>query len=187
VGRHVPQRRLPHRQRHQRRPHGQNWLGIKNNWFTSAWAASTAQGDLLAALAAGRSWCAALSEYRGSLDMLVDGSCPMGSVSVSGVGSRELVVSGQGIPAGGSVQVLQGAVDYAGKADPIANTRLVGTYSAAELSGGGGAVTQSIDTTKSSFVRTQVLGPFGATVAVSNPVWLLQSPPPGGIPAGRAA
>jgi len=166
---------------------GQNWLGIKNNWFTSAWAASTAQGDLLAALAAGRSWCAALSEYRGSLDMLVDGSCPMGSVSVSGVGSRELVVSGQGIPAGGSVQVLQGAVDYAGKADPIANTRLVGTYSAAELSGGGGAVTQSIDTTKSSFVRTQVLGPFGATVAVSNPVWLLQSPPPGGIPAGRAA
>jgi hypothetical protein len=33
--------------------YGQNWHGITNNWFTSVWAASTAEADLLAALAAG--------------------------------------------------------------------------------------------------------------------------------------
>src|SRR5215472_6073994 len=70
---------------------GKNWIGKPNNWFSSVWAASTATGDLLAALAAGRAWCASLSRYRGSMDLLVDGSVPMGSVSVSAVTSRKLV------------------------------------------------------------------------------------------------
>jgi hypothetical protein len=164
---------------------GQNWKGIGNNWFSSTWAASTAQADLLAALAAGRAWCGSLSQYRGSLDMLVDGSCPMGSVSVSSVASRQLVATASGIPAGGSLRILQGAVDYAGTAAPAANTEIVATYSAAELA--GGSVTQAVDTTESSFVRTEVVTASGTVVGVSNPVWLLQSPPPGGIPAPRAA
>ncbi len=74
---------------------GQNWLGPMNNWFSSVWAPGTSIGDLLAALAAGRAWCASLSRYRGSLDLLVDGTVPMGSVSVSKVVSRKLVASGQ--------------------------------------------------------------------------------------------
>jgi hypothetical protein len=166
---------------------GQNWHGIENNWFTSAWATSTAQHDLLSALSAGRSWCASLSEYRGSLDMMVDGTCPMGSVSVSGVTSRELVVAGTHIPRGGSIQVLQGAVDYAGGADPRASSKVIGTYAATDFSKGGGSVTQSLDSRHSSFVRTQVVNRYGGIVGVSNPVWLLRHAPPGGIPAPRAA
>ncbi len=164
---------------------GQNWRGIGNNWFSSTWAASTTQADLLAALAAGRAWCGSLSEYRGSLDMLVDGSCPMGSVSVSRVASRQLVATAAGIPTGGSLQVLQGAVDYAGTAAPAANTEIIAAYSAAEL--GGGSVTRSIDTTEDSFVRMQVVTSSGSVVGVSNPLWLLRNPPPGGIPSPRAA
>jgi hypothetical protein len=164
---------------------GQNWSGIHNNWFTSAWAVSTAEANLLASLAAGRAWCASLSRYRGSLDMLVDGSCPMGSVSVSGVTSRRLVASATGIPAGGSLRVLQGTVDYAGTANPTPNTRVIGSYPASGLV--GGSVTQPVDTSKSSFVRTQVLNSSGAVVGLSNPVWLLRAAPPGGIPVPRAA
>ena len=164
---------------------GQNWSGIHNNWFTSAWAVSTAEASLLASLAAGRAWCASLSRYRGSLDMLVDGSCPMGSVSVSGVTSRRLVASATGIPAGGSLRVLQGTVDYAGTANPTANTQVIGSYPASGLV--GGSVTQPVDTSKSSFVRTQVLNSSGAVVGLSNPVWLLRAAPPGGIPVPRAA
>ncbi len=164
--------------------HGTDWYGIYNNWITSAWAASTAQADLLAALAAGRSWCGGLSTYRGSMDLLVDGSCPMGSVSVSSVTSRQLVASATQIPAGGSLQVLQGAVDYAGTAGLTADTQVIATYSAAELA--SGSVTMSIDTSADSFVRTQVFKSSGHPVGVSNPVWLLQNPPPGGIPAPRA-
>jgi hypothetical protein len=164
---------------------GRDWRGIHNNWITSAWAASTAQADLLAALAAGRAWCGSLTTFRGSLDMLVDGSVPMGSVSVSGLRSRRLAVTATAIPANGSLQVMQGAVDYAGPSGLAANTKVTGSYSAAELA--GGPVTQTTDTSRDSFVRTQVLDGSGRIVGVSNPVWLLRAAPPGGIPASRQA
>jgi hypothetical protein len=161
-----------------------NWRGMANNWFTSVWAASTAEADLLAPLAAGRAWCASLSGYRGSMDLMVDGTCPMGSVSVSSVTSRKLTATATQVPAGGSLQILRGTVDYAGAAAPAANTTIVGTYTAAQLS--AGSVTTSIDTSKSRFVRTQVLDGSGKVVGVSNPVWLLRSAPPGGVPRRRA-
>jgi hypothetical protein len=164
---------------------GMNWRGMTNNWFTSAWAASKAESALLRALGAGRAWCASLSAYRGSLDLLVDGSCPMGSVSVSKAKSRKLAATATGIPAGGSLQVLQGTVDYAGNAALAANTHVVATYSARQLA--GGSVTLGIDTSNSRFVRTQVRSSSGAVIALSNPVWLLRSAPPGGIPPLRAA
>ena len=162
---------------------GQNWLGPLNNWFSSVWATGTAVGDLLAALAAGRAWCASLSRYRGSLDLLVDGSVPMGSVSVSKVTSRKLAASATAVPAQGRLQVLQGTVDYAGAANLSADTKVIGSYSASQLT--VGPVTQRIDTGKDSFVRTQVLDPAGTVVGLSNPVWLLRAAPPGGIPAPR--
>jgi hypothetical protein len=164
---------------------GVNWLGIANNWFTSAWSASTAEADLLAALAGGRAWCASLSGYRGSLDLLVDGSAPMGSVTVAKVASRKLVASATQIPAGGSLQILQGTVDYAGTAALAANTKVIASYPAAQLA--GGSVTRSIDTSASRFVRSRVLDAAGTVIGVSNPVWLLRAAPPGGIPPRRAA
>jgi hypothetical protein len=164
---------------------GTNWYGIGNNWITSAWAASTGMSDLLAALVAGRAWCGSLSKYRGSLDLLVDGSVPMGAVSVSSVTSRSLVATATGLPSGSTLQILQGAVDYAGQNGLTANTRLIGSYTASQLA--GGSVTQAVDTTAGSFLRTQVLSSAGTIIATSNPLWLLQSPPPNGIPAARGA
>ena len=162
---------------------GQDWLGPMNNWFSSVWARSTGIADLLAALAAGRAWCASLSGYRGGLDLLVDGTVPMGSVSVSKVASRKLVASATAIPAQGRLQILQGTVDYAGAAHLSANTDVIGSYSASQLT--GGSVTQRIDTSKDSYVRTQVLDSAGTVIGLSNPVWLLRAAPPGGIPAPR--
>jgi hypothetical protein len=164
--------------------YGQDWFGLINNWVTSTWAASTSEADLLAALAAGRAWCGSLANYRGSLDLLADGSCPMGSVSVSKVNSRQLVATATHIPAGGSLQVLQGTVDHAGTADPTANTRVIASYGAGDV--GGGSVATSIDTSQHSFVRTQVLDRGGRVIGLSNPVWLLRSTPPLGIPGARA-
>jgi hypothetical protein len=163
---------------------GQNWFGIVNNWVTSTWAASTSEANLLASLAAGRTWCSSLSHYRGSLELLVDGSCPMGSVSVSAVNSRQLVATATEIPAGGSLQVLQGTVDNAGTADLSANTHVIVSYGAGDLA--GGSVARSIDTSQPSFVRTQVLDGTGRIVGFSNPVWLLRGTPQRGIPPARA-
>jgi hypothetical protein len=164
---------------------GVNWLSSQNNWFTACWAASTGLPDLLSALASGRAWCASLSAYRGALDLLVDGVVPMGKVSVSPVPSRLLAATATNLPAGSSLQVLQGAVDYAGQNALSANTVIVGSYPAASMA--GGQVTQAVDTTGDSFVRTQVVSSGGAVIATSNPVWLLRTAPPGGIPAARAA
>ena len=164
---------------------GRNWSGVVNNWITSAWAKSTAEADLLAALAAGRAWCASLSRYRGSLDLLVDGSVPMGSASVSTVSSRRLVAAATGMPPGGTLQILQGTVDYAGTAALTANTRVIASYTAGQLA--GGSVARRVDTTTDRFVRTQVLDSSSTVVGLSNPVWLLRSAPAGGIPASRRA
>ena len=164
---------------------GQNWFGEVNNWITWAWAATSSQASLLAALAAGRAWCGSLSGFRGSLDLLVDGSSPMGSVSISKAATRQAALTATSVPAGGSVQLLQGTVDYAGTSALAANTRVIASYPARDLA--SGSVTTSVDNSRGSFIRSQVLNSGGATVGLSNPAWLLRSPPPGGIPAARAA
>jgi hypothetical protein len=167
---------------------GQDWLTGRhaggNNWVTSAWAAGTSQPDLLAALAAGQAWCGSLASFRGALDLTVDGSCPMGSVSISRVNTRRLDATVTGVPAGGSLQILQGAVDYAGAHDLAPDTQVIGSYPASELTSGSVSVT--VDNRKASFVRTQVLDAAGAVVGLSNPAWLLQRQPPGGVPKPRA-
>jgi len=164
---------------------GVDWYGSNNNWFTSTWAASTRQADLLASLAAGRAWCGSLSAFRGSLDLVVDGSCPMGSASLSRLTSRQLAVSATKIPAGATLQVLQGIVDYPGRADLAADTQVIASYTAAELA--VRPVTLPVDTSRSSFVRSQVVSPSGAVIGLSNPAWLLRNTPPRGIPDPRAA
>ena len=165
---------------------GTNWYGIGNNWVTSVWAASTGMPDLLASLVAGRSWCGSLSKFRGSLDLLVDGSVPMGAVSISSVTSRQLAASATGLPSGAVLQVLQGAVDYAGQNALTANTKLIGSYTPTQLA--SGQIRQAVDTSAESFLRTQIISSTGgAIIATSNPVWLLRKPPPNGIPSPRAA
>ena len=45
----------------------------------------------------------------------------------------------------------------------------------------------TVDTSSNCFVRVQIRSAGGAIVAFSNPIWLLRSTPPGGIPALRRA
>lgn len=163
---------------------GTNWLRFGNDWYTSVWAASSAEADLMSALVAGRAWCASLAWYRGGLDSLVDGTCPMGSASVSALTMRQLAAVATGLPTNSVLDVIQGTVDYAGSTAPAPNTSVIASYSAADLA--GGSVTLPINCSVSSFVRTQVVDSTGTIVALSNPVWLLREVPPQGIPAPRA-
>lgn len=160
---------------------GSSWVSPPNvtTWTTSAWAGDPGEASLLAALAAGRVWCASMTGYRGALDLTVDGVCPMGSVSVSDLTTRSLMVTATDCPTGGTVEVVQGVVDYAGTAAPTPQTQVV-------ASGGTGGPLP-VDTSQSSFVRCQVRDSAGAVVGLSNPVWLLREPPPAGIPAARGA
>ncbi len=161
---------------------GTNWFGTANNWVTWVWSATDSEADLLAAMKAGRAWTGSLTT-RCSLDLLVDGACPMGSVSVSSLTQRTLRVIAAGMPSGGSVQVLRGGVDYAGSGNPVPNLSRIASYLSSDLA--SGSVDLAVDTTTSCFVRLSVLDSSGAVVAVSNPVWMLREIPASGIPTAR--
>ena len=85
-------------------------------------------------------------------------------------------------PAGASVEVVRGVVDYAGTTP---STTIVARIRDTDL--GAGTAALDVDTGLSCFVRTQVRTATGKVVALSNPVWLLREQPPAPIPAARAA
>jgi hypothetical protein len=165
---------------------GTDWAGLTWNWNTTTWAASPAQSDLLAALTAGRAYCGSMAAAPVALDLLVDGEVPMGAVSVSSLTSRSLAVTAAELPAGSRLQVFQGDVDYAGTGGLSSNAAQVASFGPADLNGNGQA-TLTVDTSTSSFLRTQVVDANGKVQGLSNPVWLLGSTPPDGIPAPRQA
>ena len=109
----------------------------------------------------------------------------MGSVTVSSASTRKVHVVATGMPTGSTLQVVRGTVDYAGTANAVPNSSVMRSYTASALA--GGSVDFVADTSASRFLRTQVIGSDGVLLAASNPVWLLRSAPPGGIPAPRAA
>jgi hypothetical protein len=162
---------------------GQNWAGSANNWTTSVWTGGTDEADLLQALSAGRAWTCSLRVPL-TLDLLVDGECPMGSASVATVPTRQLQVFATGVPANGKLTVLRGVVDYAGAAAAAPNTTTIASYPSSALA--VGSVSLRVDTTTSCFVRAAVTDATGAVVGLSNPVWLLTEAPAAGIPAARA-
>jgi hypothetical protein len=162
---------------------GRSWLGARNNWTTTVWAASNAEADLLRALGSGRVFTSSLTGFQGSLDLWADGICPMGSVSVSQVPSRQLQINAANLPPGSKVEVVQGNVDYTGT---MPTAGVVNQLSADSFASGTSTI--PVDTSlSSSFVRLQVRTQGGAVVALSNPVWLLRETPASGIPLRRAA
>lgn len=161
---------------------GQYWRTMNNGFGTGVWSTSATDPAMVAALSAGRAYVAHFGRWPGGeLDLLVDGVVPMGAVSVSQKSSRALSIWAKNLPAGSAVQVIGGPVDYAGYPDP-------GTWVKTTLSPsafGSNVASMSVNTSTSRFFRVQVLDSSGNVVGTSNPVWLLRSAPPGGIPPAR--
>ncbi|MBW8766601.1 MAG: hypothetical protein JF630_10370 [Geodermatophilales bacterium] len=161
---------------------GKDWRTLTNGHLTGLWAASSATTDLVAALSGGRAFVYHPGRTPGlQIDTLVDGVVPMGKASVRTSSSRTVAVAITNLPAGCTVQLLAGPVDFTGQ-DP--GTSVVGSWSSTAFPGGKGTVTVAVDTGASCFIRPQVRL-NGTLVATGNPTWLLRSPPPGGIPASR--
>ncbi|MGN6301258.1 MAG: hypothetical protein ACTHN8_09245 [Angustibacter sp.] len=161
---------------------GQHWSTLANGFLTGAWATGRTDAELKAALSSGRAYTYHPGRWAGAeLDLLVDGTVPMGSVSVATQASRQLAIWAAGLPAGSSVRVVSGPVDYSGAVDP--GTTTVRTLAPSAFT--GNVATISVDTTTSRFYRVTVVTSTGAVAAASNPVWLLRTSPPGGIPPAR--
>jgi hypothetical protein len=161
---------------------GKAWAGHANGFFTGIWAPSRADADLAAALQAGRAFTAHVGRYpHAELDMVVDGTIPMGAVSVSTQKSRNLTIYAGNLPAGATLQLIAGPVDYANQADP--GTVITRTFPASAFASGNATV--AVDTSSDHFYRVQVCDKAGGIIGIGNPVWLLCQAPPSGIPAPR--
>lgn len=161
--------------------HGAIWRNQPNGFVTGLWAPSTNDADLVAALRSGRCflylggrWAAA------SIDTLVDGTVPMGKVSVSPASSRTLDVATGGLPAGGRLELVlvKAHLGAGASADPPTTVTDLGSARTARV---------RVTTTEDVVVRVQVRDGHGVLVASSNPTWLLRAAPPGGIPPARVA
>ena len=160
------------------------WSGGAYTFVTSAWADDAEEPSLLAALASGRCTFDDQDRFAGTLDLSVDDVCPMGSVSVSSLATRRLRIAATQIPVGGSVALVQGPVDRPGPTITDPGT----TRTTIPASGfAAGPVPVDVDTSAARFVRVEILDSTGLFVAGSNPVWMLRTPPAGGIPPTRAA
>jgi hypothetical protein len=161
---------------------GLPWSALVNGYTTGVWANSTTDPDLVTALSAGRAYTAHLGRWPGgALDLLVDGTVPMGKISISSAASRSLAISVDALPTGSRCEVIAGPVDYAGAVDP--GTSVLASLPATRFA--GGVATVSVPTTADGFYRAQIKDSSGKLIGSSNPVWLLRRPPPGGIPAAR--
>jgi hypothetical protein len=163
---------------------GQDWAGQTNRYYTGAWSSALDEPTLLDALGRGRVYVGYLGSFGGTVDMAVDATVPMGAVSVSPLPKRTLRIDVAGLPKGGAVQVLRGAVDYAGMADPNPDTSVVATLGATDLQRSREV---PIDTSHDCFHRLQVTDAAGGVVAFGQPIWVLKTPPPTGIPPRRRA
>jgi hypothetical protein len=163
---------------------GLNWATLINGFATGIWAASPSQADLVSALSAGRAYTYHAGNWAlGQLDLSIDGTVPMGKVSVSSATSRTLTIFTAKLPKKSVVDVVRGPVDFTGN-DP--GTSVIESIKAASF-GTSGMASVPVNTASSCFVRTQVRTSTGVIVGISNPIWLMQAPPPAGIPPARLA
>lgn len=160
---------------------GLNWAGQVNRFYTAAWAANPTETDLLGALARGRGYVGHLGSFGGTIDMVVDGTAPMGAVVVGTPRDRTLHIDATGLPAGGAVQVVHGTVDRAGAGTPAPNSAVIASLGETDLVNDPELTLPAGD---DSFYRLQVVTSSGAVVAFGQPVWLFAEEP-AGVPAGR--
>ena len=163
-----------------------SWSSRTNRFATGIWSSSLADGNVRNALLAGQAWCMEVqpSGTVDRLDITVDGIVPMGSVSVQQRATRMVQVVCPVIPSGGRAELVRGPVDYV--SSDLTN-RTTGFATATEAQLESGTVSREVDTSSDCFVRVQIRSAGGEIVAFSNPIWLLRSTPPGGIPALRRA
>ncbi len=163
-----------------------SWSTRTNRYATGIWAPSLREADVSLALRRGRAWCLEVEPKStvGRMDLTVDGTVSMGSVSVKPVASRTVQLTCPVVPSGGRAVLIRGVVDYT-STDLTHRVSTFATISAAALA--KGTVSHGVDTTSNCFVRAEVHDSTDRIVAFSNPIWLLRKAPPGGIPPVRAA
>ncbi|WP_433208524.1 hypothetical protein ACQP00_43435 [Dactylosporangium sp. CS-047395] len=144
-----------------------DWAKEPEHDITYVWANSTAQADLLAALAKGAAWFTDLARYRGSLDLRIGGVSHMGAVLLRKTPVTVEAIA-TGLPSGAKAEVIVGVADEAGTVPSKKVEK-----------------SKTVTVQPGHYVRVQVRLAGGDIVGVSNPLWVLAKAPKRPIPAVR--
>jgi hypothetical protein len=155
-----------------------SWATLPNRFLTFAWAATTAEADVVIALATGRVYVADLTSFNGSIDLQLDDGTPMGGVTSRGTtASRVLTIMASSLPVGSHFEVIRGPVDFAGITQPAPATAIIATVSASAVTSGLTQIT--VPTTADCFYRLNLFDPGRPApdqrVAFSNPIWIVNA------------
>ncbi|WP_426506367.1 hypothetical protein ACPPVO_50520 [Dactylosporangium sp. McL0621] len=144
-----------------------DWAKEPEHDITYVWSASSAQPDLLGALAKGAAWFTDLARYRGSLDLRIGGVSQLGAVLMTKSPVKVDAIA-TGLPSGAKAEVIVGVAD---EAAAVPSTK-------AEKS-------KTVTVSPGHYVRVQVRLAGGDVVGVSNPLWVLDKAPKRPIPPVR--
>lgn len=159
-----------------------NWSSLKNGFMTGIWSSSSSHAALVEGLRKGRAYTAHLGKYPGAqMDLLVDGTVPMGAVSLGHTALRTIEIQALNLPAGSRVELVGGPIDYSGN-DP--GSTVLETFPSNQF-GVSGIAKTTIDNASSAYYRTQVISSSGDVIGISNPVHLLREAPGTNIPQDR--
>ena len=158
-----------------------SWSSMGNRFLTYAWASSAGQGQLLAALRAGRCFVADPVSGITSLDIVIDaGVAVMGQVLTAAPQSRTLTILASGVPAGATVTLVQIPVDGASLTDP--GSQIVASLPGTALVTGSQQLALPITSSwrlPNAAYRVEVADASGRRIAFSQPTWLVASTPLG--------
>lgn len=161
---------------------GEDWLGRKARWVTTAWAGSTDAPELVDALGAGRVWFSDPLAWRGTMQISAQGKRAMGGVLVTPAAQVPMKVSAEDLPADSTLELITGEADFAGPSVPepaITTVRIP----AAQVR--RGRVRLDFEPGAGRYLRVAVRNSAEEIIGFSNPTWVFPSTPPGGVPPNR--
>lgn len=165
---------------------GNDWIGQPGaNFITSVWAGNAGVAELIGQVQAGRAWFVNPAAWRGTMDIRLAGASTsaMGGVICPAPATVDLTAVATDVPGGSTLELVIGRVDYTGPSQPV--PAIVETRPVVARGLVGGTIGFTVERGPGAYVRLQLRSANGTIIGVSNPVWLLPSPPSRGIPAKR--
>ncbi|MGI8434737.1 MAG: hypothetical protein ACR2LE_08390 [Nocardioidaceae bacterium] len=149
---------------------GRGWWEQSRRWVTSVWSPSTHRFALCQALQSGRAWFHDPKHWRAALDLVVEGTARMGSVTFTDKALVDLDVRATALPSGSHLEIVVGRCDLAGAGALHPVNRSI-TVAARDVVRGHHR--RGIRPGAGAYVRAMVRLSNGDIVGFSNPVWVL--------------
>ncbi|MGB3187480.1 MAG: hypothetical protein WBG36_14215 [Ornithinimicrobium sp.] len=167
---------------------GADWDQPANNFVTWIWAPDPTPAAIIASLASGHVFFGDPNLFAGTLDLRTPSGGRMGQVIVADDPGSVLSVLATGLPEGANVEVVKLAMLAAGDTEALVPREQDYERTLLAPSDFSSNVAEiPLESGTTGFYRAVVVDAYDQTIALSNPIWLLDKEPTSGIPSARQA